>query len=707
MKKEIIISSLLMQFLFFVTTALYSLAVGSNTTPSRQGFTIFPSGATDNAMIGFASFENGFKITDNGTSCSFDGLLPVSGPIDFNGGNLYLMESLIFSNTTQINTMGNIYGNGKTIKLGASIPELRSTSTDLMVMFASYYTGAQVNSVDYAQSSSYVVAVSSANAGGSEVRLLYFDGATFTLTASVEYGRTVNACRWQAGTNNFAIGTTNVIGSELIIFSYKPWNGSFSVAASFTLSSVKDVNAVAFSPGGNYLLTGRNPAGGLGTSNQLFMHAVSSTGSATQALSQALPGGTVQKVSINAMSWSPGGNYIAIGTNPSGVLSDFFIYHWSGTTLTATIQLKTGFTVRGVDWSPSGTFIAVAFTGSTTQNVMIYTHNISNGTLTPKTSAHINQSTDVLAVAWTSDGNELGVGTSTVGASVGAFRKYSFDKTATTLSLIKSYSFAASVNALQALPYNNNYILGIDNSVYILTERFANGLTLTFDNLTMQLSNDLTWRAPIGIKGRCAIIGNNHTIDFDLTGTMIVLPQASLYLKDITLRNFGGTQLRCLDNTATISLDNVRFIFNSPYFFDAGTLNITNNFEISGTNPFIYRSTASSIIYARSSWNFDVLSTLSYAPRSNNRQGIQLFDQSSTLAFNNATLYMTTTGLILTKGQLLLDGEVTISSDAISTAQGFMWGDGISSQNDLSVRMMPHARIDLKSGFIVNRNIIS
>ncbi len=703
--KKVFLSIYFVSLLFFAQKSLYSLAVGSNTTPSRQGFTIFPSGATDNAMIGYASFENGFKLADNGASCSFDGLFPVSGTIDLIGGNLYLMESLELSNTSKINTMGNLYGNGKTLKLPASITELRSTATDLMLTLTSYNMGTPVSGVDFSTSFSYAIGVANYNVSNPELCMFFFDGTKLTVTQFVNYGTNRDAitCRWQPGYTNFVVGINSGVGAQLYSYSYVRSSGLFTNVSTLNLPSGQSINAVCPSRGGNYVLVGRSTASG-GNKTELFMYSMSPLGALSAVLNQAFA--VDHDVSKNALSWSPGGNYLVVGTTPIAGDTDLKLYNFNGTTLTDTISIRTGFTVRGVDWSPTGTFIAVAFTGSTTQNLMIYTHDISSGTLTPKTSANINQSTDVVSVSWTADGNRLLVGTSAAGG-IAAMRQYTFDRTATTLSLVNSISFDAAINSVRALQSNDQYMFGVGNYVYISGSGYSDGFTLTADQLTIELSNDIILGTPVGFTRKCAIIGNNHAIDFDTTGTMIVLPQASLYLKDVTLRNFGGTQLRCLDNTATISLDNVRFIFNSPYFFDAGTLNITNNFDISGTNSFIYRSTASSIIYARSSWNFDVLSTLSYVPRSNNRQGIQLFDQSSSLVFNNATLYMTQTGLILTKGQFVLDGKVTISSDAASTAEGFVWGDGITSQNDLSVRMMSNAKIDLLSGFIVNRNILS
>jgi hypothetical protein len=681
---------------------LHALAIGSNTAVSRQGNASFPFGATDNAMIGFAAFENGFGLADGTTSVSFDSLFPVSGTIDLEGGNLYLMQQMILTNTTRFSTMGSIYGNGKKLKLCPSITALRATSTDLQVTLTSYNMAAAVSGVDFSQSFSYVVAVSANNATGAEIRMLSFDGAGLTSTVPVtDAGRDAICCRWQPGKTNFAVGISSGVGSQLFSYAYNRSNGVLTQASSLNLPSGQSIDSVAFSPGGNYLAVGRSIASG-GNKTEIFMYSVSTSGVLSVVLNQSLP--TDHSVSINAISWSPGGNYFAMGTAALAGSQDLFIYQFDGSTLTLTAAATTGFTSRGVDWSPSGTFIAVAFNGSTTNDLAIYTHTPSNGNLTLQTSANINQTTDVISVAWTGDGNRLLVGTSYAGGT-GAMRQYSFNKTATTLSLVNSLSFNASVNSVRSLGANDQYVMGVGNYVYITGGSYTDGFTLTVDRLTLELTNDIILGTPMGFTNTCTILGNNNTISFDTTGTMIILPYANLLLKDVTLKNLSGTQLRCFDNTASLSFDNVKFIFDGDYFFNAGSFHVLTNFSLSGTNKFIYQSTGQSTIRTNATFLCDYGSTFSYAPTSNQRSGISLLDNTSTLILNNATLYSTSTGLRLTTGNLIIDGKITFQSDAKSIPEGIAFGDNTNAANDLKVVYMPGAKLSVASGYLLNENL--
>lgn len=108
----------------FYAVSLQSVVVGSNTAVSRQAVTTFPAIDTNNTMQGFASFENGFTLQNAATTCTFDSLLPVSGPINLNFGRLFLLRDLKLSDTAYIMTMGNIFGNSRNFTLAQSTTAL-------------------------------------------------------------------------------------------------------------------------------------------------------------------------------------------------------------------------------------------------------------------------------------------------------------------------------------------------------------------------------------------------------------------------------------------------------------------------------------------------------------------------------------------------------------------------------------------------------
>ena len=94
---------------------IFGLSVGSNSAFSRQANVTFPSADTDNTMLGFAVFEQGFSLADQFTTCTFNDVFPVSGLVMLNAGRLYLLQDLVFANTMYFGIGGGIYGNGSNL----------------------------------------------------------------------------------------------------------------------------------------------------------------------------------------------------------------------------------------------------------------------------------------------------------------------------------------------------------------------------------------------------------------------------------------------------------------------------------------------------------------------------------------------------------------------------------------------------------------
>jgi hypothetical protein len=124
-------------FYFFLICLFFSYAmgvtVGSNTAVAIQLATTFPNTDSNNKMLGFSRFSSGFTLQDGTTSCTFDSIFPVSGPVSLNGGNLYLTQDLVCNNNFQFNSLGSIWGGGYSIEISTTnaplvIPTLSSST---------------------------------------------------------------------------------------------------------------------------------------------------------------------------------------------------------------------------------------------------------------------------------------------------------------------------------------------------------------------------------------------------------------------------------------------------------------------------------------------------------------------------------------------------------------------------------------------------
>jgi hypothetical protein len=98
--------------------------VGSLTAVSLEPATTFPATEYDNLIQGFAWLKNGFTLEDATTTCTFNGLYPVSGDIALHGGTMYLTQDVICKNATNIASLGTIYGNMYGIDMCSSITTL-------------------------------------------------------------------------------------------------------------------------------------------------------------------------------------------------------------------------------------------------------------------------------------------------------------------------------------------------------------------------------------------------------------------------------------------------------------------------------------------------------------------------------------------------------------------------------------------------------
>ena len=104
---------------------------GSTTAVSIEPAYEFPAADSNNTMLGFGWFKNGFSLEDNTTTCTFDTVYPVSGDVDLNGGTLYLVQDLIFKNKTTFLGLGTIVGENHLCEFCSSIQQLPAQKLEL------------------------------------------------------------------------------------------------------------------------------------------------------------------------------------------------------------------------------------------------------------------------------------------------------------------------------------------------------------------------------------------------------------------------------------------------------------------------------------------------------------------------------------------------------------------------------------------------
>jgi len=122
--ESILIVRLFFIVIFFHSSQLLTVVKGSETVVSVEPAYTFLSTNTDNTMLGFGWFKNGFSLEDATTTCTFDSVYPISGNVDLNGGTLRLNQDLVFKNNTTLLGLGTVVGNGYIFDMCSSVSYL-------------------------------------------------------------------------------------------------------------------------------------------------------------------------------------------------------------------------------------------------------------------------------------------------------------------------------------------------------------------------------------------------------------------------------------------------------------------------------------------------------------------------------------------------------------------------------------------------------
>lgn len=667
-----------------------SLSVGSRTAVSVQPQTTFPS-ATQNTMLGFAAFNQGFILTDASTTCTFDDYFPVSGQIKMNGGTLVLMQDLKLANTLEFYGGGTILAQGHSVEFPASVSDLNFPAGSTVIVGSEVYMpmGNNPLSVDWKLGDSYIAASSQAAAGDAELKIGYYNGTTVTTTLSVEHGRNVNTVRWHPTGSFLAVGRNlNLIlpDNEVLIYNHNVSNGTLTNISGGEL--LGNCTALAWHPSGNFLLVGYNP---VGLASALVTYPVTNGVLGTVSLSTAIS--LLQAVSTNAMSFSPGGNNVVVGASTSGIVgtSELLVYDYTSALLglTLTSSFYFGDTVQAVDWSPTGSYIAVGLT-TNTNNLRIFDASVTP--VREVQAARTPLSENVFGLHWDRTGTFLLAVSQ--GASSGTVYIYKFDKTAGTLTLHFSRTLANQAFSTRWNRQNNHFAYGYhqgSGDYRVVVDEIQSGAigSVVFGDAIISLNSNFNLLSPLQLKGTSKIDGHGMRLTFSTSGELVVRKGASLTLENVEIMNLSQSKLRCMTDSGSITFRNSIVHLDDYYTFSRGSIRFDGDCIFTGSAGFFYTSCVSSTIASQATFMLSEDTTLYYAPRCPLRNLIYFEDNLSTLYLDGCSLISTRTGLQLSSGRLVVDDHVTVSSQALHLAEG------IVLDSSLDVRIRSGATLDL------------
>jgi len=247
----------------------------------------------------------------------------------------------------------------------------------------------------------------------------------------------------------------------------------------------------------------------------------------------------------------------------------------------------------------------------------------------------------------------------------------------------------------------NNYSLSMPDKI----SAFTIGSSVLLGNITLILNSNVTLSSQMTFTGISIIEGRGHTIDLGTTGKMAVDNGGALLMNNLTLKNLSAGQLFCNDGIGTFSLNNVDIILDGNYGFTQGRFDVLGDVEITGgAYTFAYQSNNVSTIKSGATLFFDADMTFSYDVSVSGTL-LAMDDTSAVLHFYETNIFSNVPGLTLIKGTVAIDGECIMTSNATSQAQGITFGDGVTSANNINLKLLPESGLTLNSGYLVNKNV--
>ena len=216
------------------------------------------------------------------------------------------------------------------------------------------------------------------------------------------------------------------------------------------------VRSVSWSPNGDYLAIG-----GIGNTDMFEVQVLGFDGTSLSNIVTA----TYDHGDGNAIlsvDWSPDGSYLVIGGESSSIDgADVRVLSFDGSTLSGITSgtYDHGGDIGSVDWSPSGPYVAIGGSASSIDGVEIRVLSFDGSSLSDIPTATYIQP-GAFVVSWSPDGNYLvtgGAASPTDGAEV---RVLSFDGTFLSDIITATYAHSAAINSVEWSPDGSYVAIG-------------------------------------------------------------------------------------------------------------------------------------------------------------------------------------------------------------------------------------------------------
>ena len=243
--------------------------------------------------------------------------------------------------------------------------------------------------------------------------------------------------------------------------------------------------------------------------------------------------------------------------------------------------------------------------------------------------------------------------------------------------------------------YGNGHIITMDSSVESLINSKVNTKLV---DVELSLASDLEISTTLFFEGNCNVDAQNRRIILAPNIEIVVEKNSTLTIQNMQLKGVQRYNIRCVDDTGTIILDNSSFDLDQDYNFTVGSLQMLNNVDLSGSYTFFYDSSQSLTIHSTSHCNVADGATLGVRTKnpSYGQNFIWFEDNTSEIEVENSSIQVGSAGILLTRGTIIFDGAVNVQANSTSTANGLIFGTGVTA-DDIIVKFNPAARVNFNN----------
>jgi hypothetical protein len=228
-----------------------------------------------------------------------------------------------------------------------------------------------------------------------------------------------------------------------------------------------------------------------------------------------------------------------------------------------------------------------------------------------------------------------------------------------------------------------------------------------FQDVDLILNTDIQLTSTILFKGNCVIHGQANTITLAQSGFILIDSNSSLKIGGTTILGVAGTNMQCIDDSASLILENTNIIQTGNFSFSHGSISYNAAISWNATSTFLYDSSQSSTIQSNAVVHLTGGFLLDIG-RFNNTTTIEPFvfiDRTSFLWLDNGTLSVNQNGMTLTNGTIRYTAGVNVLTASLNAAHGLNYGNG-NAANDPAFLFDAGCRITYLNSY-VTLNVVS